>query len=284
MKRKSVLFLCLIYLLHVPIFLGQTAFALNSSIDSLLEKDKFRFDGDSLYLRSKNTISNFGANFDFSFGYRVGGVYELGSNKSIAVQWVHYAEDGEIPPELDASSDFTISITGTQQEQLEVLNVSFVQEIDFTNQFVMVLFGGAQYVDYSRRFEVTGRSSQFTMLSTFQSSFDGIGPRVGIGIDYHVKKNLIYNVEASYASLILRTGHTTQTNDITSAMFNTFEDIESDEKGPLGGFEGQMMLTYHIRRAEGTLSIRGGLLGVSYSERDTQYEGVFFGATWTSNH
>lgn len=254
----------------------------NHLFESITQKDKWSFDGAAIYLRTRNTIQDNSVNFDFSWGYVLNAVHHFTLGKSINIKWIRYTGENALP-HIDPNTILGIRmvITGVEAQSLDVLNVNLRQEMVFIDHMMLVLFGGVQYFSYTKQIDMHLRSAPATSDYALDTTAKGIGPRIGLGIDYTFFNYFTFSVDAAYSSIIDRRGRSLKDQTITQVGTTPLTlHTEKDESGPIGGFEGTMTLGYEIKLHEGTLRIQGGLMGISFDMQDTKYEGFTFGASW----
>lgn len=288
-KIYSLVFL----LLLSPVWVN--AYTNQAELHSELEKnDSFpwSFNGQMLYWRTTNTAFH-GNEFNpgYDFGYQLTALYHINETRRLSVQWLQYDKFEPLggSSDQDPFGNNNVTITGNFLESIDILNISFSKSIDFRDRLKVEFYGGLQYLALQTKenIDLVDPVNQSSVVEKLNDRYFGFGPRIGFAFDFVLLTQLHLYADIAIATIVFKFG--AKSIDLTSidrrytpAIDLSYRDV-TQRKGPVGGQESSLGISYSVKKFKGKLKVAGGISGASFDIDDTKFSGFFLGATWVSD-
>lgn len=248
--------------------------------------------GSAVYLKSDDT-TYFGHHFetDYNWGYELRGIYHFTETKKFTIGWLKYTNENKrnLTERTPLFSEGETQINNDFSETLNVINMTLSQSREFDNRIEFDFYAGLQYFTYKNRkhLDFQSATSNSTIDSTQHRNSSGIGPRIGLTIDFEIFESIHLFADGAYAALAFQRGN--EMLDVTSIdrrstpAIDTSYSVNLKQNGPIGGQDGAIGVTMSKDSLHGTLNISGGLTGTAFDIDDTRFLGYFISATWKEN-
>lgn len=262
------------------------------SFSQLTNEANWVFEGAAVYLNSANQFENqLIYSPGFSFGYVLKGQYNFNESKNVSITLFNYGNDinNRIDHINNLFNEGSTPINTDFDENLYILNLSLSHDAYFANQIIIKFLGGLQYFHLRRsiRRQLTTNNSASTVDYDIKTSADGIGPRVGLGLDFRITEPLRIFVNLAYSSLSSKIGRNVADIEYIDRRqvpeLDKSIKLSSEDKGPIGGKEAELGVNYATHYLEGKLNLKAGVLGIAFAVADSKFGGFFLGAEWLGN-
>lgn len=231
---------------------------------------------------------------DYRWGFRIDAAYHYGKGKAVAIDWMHYRA---IPDSSRRVTHIAHGLgAGTAyrkfQADLDLVNATVAQQMVFSSDMDASLYGGLQYARMpGNRDEATTSDQRTGDLPTFHEVYrekkltSGIGPLIGININYHLIRsfNIFVDGWISYLSTWeSQSDYGLQTNlNLPPEQQNlTWGAPKLKTHNVTMGFGGKAGASYTYGMKDGKLMVRAGWQATEFL---CKWGGLFLGGTWSGN-
>lgn len=305
-----------------------------SSVSVPCEKQGWSFAADALYVQANNvgqvtrstttsgtteTTTSQNLQPDWVWGFRFAAGYYFGTGNDLNVNWTHFVNQTDqttvatgIDPLYDAraltsyatASRSADSVSTDIDNTFNSVNFEFGQAVNFGEHVDTRFHGGLQYAQIKQTLDQSDWNSSNVAIyneNKVESSFDGIGPRVGMDSAYAFGNGL--SVFGNVAAALLVGDLKYNTNDIrtnangTGTTANTYNSSSTNDNAIVPEMDLKLGLNYTKSLAQGDLTAEVGYEVANYwnssvvadttangsDKTDFGYDGIFFGLKWLGN-
>lgn len=293
--------------------MGPVCSAVNVTVPC--EATAWEFGAKALYLKpSVNTTSGFSPFTTepsrapgYNWGFQVEGAYHFNTGNDLNINWYHLSKSESNsfgPRTANAFNDPIIgSFSRTSQgsyasvdPKWDAVNIEFGQHVDFGDNKAIRFHGGAQYARLANSIissdaeliVVDGVSTSYTHATSYNPTYNGFGPRLGMDMSYDWGNGL--GMYANGATAILAG---------TRSFNGTYSDSLGNSIGATGSqtvivpaVDAKLGATYTYAMAQGDLTLDAGWMWVNYfnvhanasgDNNDFGLQGPFIGLKWLGN-
>lgn len=236
---------------------------------------------------------------DWDWGFKLEGSYHFNTGNDLTINWYHLnsKSNNTIVGTFDAYQSTENQTQWILEEKVDwdAVNAEFGQHVDFGQSQDVRFHAGLQFA----RLKTTDSEEYIANFGTINAlsgnadgsdSYNGLGPRIGADLTYHVTKGFSLYGNAATALLI----------GTSKYHYNTTETgvtyIDSGSKtAVVPDLEGKLGVKYNYTLSQGNLGLDVGYMITKYFEpygyfiqdtkrqNDVAFSGIYFGAKWVGS-
>lgn len=235
--------------------------------------------------------------YDWGWGFKLEGSYHFSTGNDLNLNWYHWKHDtdhsyaGLFIPEL-----FGAGVVGGArwEPEWDAVNLEFGQHVDF-GEFKDIRFhAGLQYARIDHDFLITGFEDILAApyAARINQKFDGIGPRIGMDMQYNFGNGFAIYGNGATALLV---GDAKFNTALSDAVLGTFY-ASGSKTTIIPELEAKLGAKYTYALAQGDLTLDAGWMFVDYlhahhhitpafavRESDFALQGPYAGLKWVGN-
>lgn len=208
---------------------------------------------------SSNETQFFNPFTHWQWGFMLEGSYHFHKGTDLNLNWYHY-NNLQNPTYLqNTPTTVTVGINSSLSTQWNAVNGEYGQLIDFTDYSNLRLFGGGQYFQLINN--NTMKASSFPNSESFNTRYNGFGPRIGADLAHHWNNGLAFYATGAASLLIGDANFNTSTvgyaDSTTGTSYASILSLVPELEGKLGA-------KYLYALPQGDLSLNFGYMWVNY--------------------
>jgi hypothetical protein len=227
--------------------------------------------------------------FNYGFGFKVEAFYQFKTGRDVNLNWYHYDHTSTqgLPDGINVyDTVFNGTVLLKSEPKWNAVNLELGQKMNIDTWGRLRFHGGLQYADMSQTSVTTGTFVAYGKgkIRTNRSSYNGVGPRVGLDVGYFFKRAPGVELITNVATGLLIGHHKFIRQAVTYNSTGTYLDQNNGtSQAIVTAIDAKIGVSYHRPIARGDLRLDAGWMVSDYFNPIEIADSFHHGRTKESN-